>query len=243
MDPRGDESVRCKFVSFVDVLRERAAEQPDGVAFVFLRGDAEEDKLTYAELDRRARAIGSALREQASPGDRAVLLYPSGLDFIAAYYGCLYGGIVAVPAYPPSPASLQRTLPRLQSIVADADAQTMLTSASFLPMAAAFAPLAPELGQKRWLGTDAVAAGSEARWVHPGVTRDTLAFLQYTSGSTGSPKGVMVSHGNLLANVLSCCTASKHDVSRAYASWLPLYHDMGLIGGSWLRSGTDRPAC
>ncbi len=228
----GDASALSRFGSFVDVLRARGAEQPDHTAFVFLRGDdSREERVTYAELDRRARAIAAVLRSHASPGDRAVLLYPSGLDFVAAFFGCLYSGIVAVPAYPPVTANLRRTLPRLQSIVADAQARTMLTGRSLLSMADAFAPMAPELGKKHWLATDSVLAGSEDRWVHPRASRETLALLQYTSGSTGSPKGVMVSHGNLLANAVACCTASNHDVTRACASWVPQYHDMGLMGG------------
>jgi len=138
--------------------------------------------------------------------------------------------MVAVPVYPPDPGRLRRTLPRLQNIVADAQAHFMLTTSNILAMAEMLFRLAPELQEKQWVGTDELAPGIEDRWVHPGTTPETLAFLQYTSGSTGTPKGVMVTHGNLLVQGSIIAEASAHNPERCVVGWLPLYHDMGLIG-------------
>jgi acyl-CoA synthetase (AMP-forming)/AMP-acid ligase II len=216
-------------VSLVDVLRERALSQPDRQAFGWWgdRGGIE-SWMTYAMLDEKARAIGSALQDKARPGARALLLYPPGFDYIAAFFGCLYGNVIAVPAYPPEPARLDRTLPRLRAIIADAQATVVLTSSAILSFVGPILAHAPELAALSWIATDPLTDASG--WRDPAVTADDLAFLQYTSGSTGSPKGVMLAHSNLLENSAVIRRAHEyHDDSRM-VSWLPPYHDMGLIG-------------
>ncbi|HVR97040.1 MAG TPA: condensation domain-containing protein, partial [Thermoanaerobaculia bacterium] len=183
--------------------------------------------LTFGELDQRARAIGSRLQELSAEGERAVLLYPPGLDFIAAFFGCLYSGVVAVPAYPPRG---NRGLPRLASIVADASPRVVLTTSALLPRIQSWLPtVAPD-------GTALIAMGAleleaAGSWRKPRLQPGTLAFLQYTSGSTALPKGVMVTHGNLLHNEESIRRAFGQSEESVIVSWLPLYHDMGLIGG------------
>ncbi|MCB9556335.1 MAG: fatty acyl-AMP ligase [Deltaproteobacteria bacterium] len=217
--------------TLVALLRHRAATRPEQVVYTFLdRGEIESARLTYGKFDERARAIGAHLRSVAKPAARALLLFPPGLDFVEAFFGCLYGGLIAVPAYPPDPSRLNRSLPRLLSMANDAETTVVLTTSQILPMAQGLFPLAPELSKMTWIATDAVKDDEAANWVDPEATWDTLTFLQYTSGSTAEPKGVMVTHGNLLHNQQMICTAFDQDPSDVVVSWLPLYHDMGLIG-------------
>ena len=217
--------------TLIDLLSARTDEGKDQSAFTFLVGDdATGESITYGELDRRSRAIACLLAQHEKPGARIVLLYPPGLDYIAAFFGCMYGGFVAVPAYPPDPSRLNRTLPRLQAIVNDAEANIVLTTSPILAMTEGLIAFAPDLGSKRWFATDTLDAGLEDTWRRPDVTPSSLAFLQYTSGSTGTPKGVMLTHGNLLANEKMITDVFQLSRASVGVGWLPLYHDMGLIG-------------
>ncbi len=219
------------FSTLVELLRHRALEQPERRRYTFLSdGEAEEVHLTDAELDRKARAIGALLQRLGISGGRALLLFPPGLDYIAAFFGCLYADVVAVPAYPPDPTRLARTLPRLEAIVADAQPSVALTTTSVLSMKdLAFAD-AQGLKALRWLATDEVENGAEDKWQPPAVAAESLAFLQYTSGSTSVPKGVMLTHGNLLSNLSVLHESIGGTTANVGVSWLPPYHDMGLIG-------------
>ncbi|AKJ04231.1 amino acid adenylation domain-containing protein [Archangium gephyra] len=216
--------------TFVDVLRERALLQPDARVFTFL-DESGESTITYRELDEGARAVAATLRQHLAPGDRALLLYPPGREYVLGFLGCLYAGVIAVPAYPPDPSRLARTLPRLQSLVADCQATAALTTSALLDMVGFVTEDAPGLRALRWLATDALQPGTAGTWSAPRLSSDDLAFLQYTSGSTGTPKGVMLSHRNLLHN--SGLIALGFDASPQPVGviWLPPYHDMGLIGG------------
>ncbi|HSK77422.1 MAG TPA: AMP-binding protein, partial [Thermoanaerobaculia bacterium] len=214
-------------------LRARVAERPNQLAFTFLAdGEAEAGRLTYAELDARATAVAAALARSVPPGERALLLFPPGLDFIAAFFGCLYAGVVAVPAYPPRPNDRSQT--RLRSIARDAEPKAALTTSAIL--AGAEGPkgllaIAPELGGLRWLPTDSLdlCTGGSGREL-PDPDPESVAFLQYTSGSTSAPKGVMVTHANLVHNERMIGAAFEQDEESVVVGWLPLYHDMGLIG-------------
>lgn len=219
--------------TLVELLRARSAEQGGDVAFTFLvDGEHEGPRCTFAELDAGARAVASALRERGvRPGDRALLLYPPGLEFIPAFFGCLYSGVIAVPAYPPQPSQASRTLPRLLSIVADADVAIVLANSNVVDAAARMMGEAPGLGSIPWLATDTVSDGRAEDWREVAIASDDLAFLQYTSGSTASPRGVMVSHANLLHNLAYASHAADRDRSTRSVSWLPVIHDMGLIEG------------
>ncbi|HKV11511.1 MAG TPA: amino acid adenylation domain-containing protein, partial [Thermoanaerobaculia bacterium] len=215
------------------VLRARTAERPDQWAFTFLAdGETEAGRLTYAELDARATAIAAALARSVAPGERALLLFPPGLDFIAAFFGCLYAGVVAVPAYPPRPND--RSQSRLRSIARDAEPRAALTTSAIL--AGVEGPkglfaIAPELGGLRWIPTDVPELWSGGLgWELPDPDPDSVAFLQYTSGSTSAPKGVMVTHANLVHNERMIGAAFEQDEDSIVVGWLPLYHDMGLIG-------------
>ncbi|MGH7997862.1 MAG: AMP-binding protein, partial [Brasilonema sp.] len=213
----------------VDILRYRSLKTPHTQAFTFLEdGETIELTLTYHELDRRSRAIAAKLQTLGLSGERAILLYPSGLDYLSAFFGCLYAGVVAVPAYPPRNG---RKTARIQAISTDAQARVALTTTAMLPTLQSILTEQTNIGNCRWLTTDNLAQGLEDSWQQPEINADTLAFLQYTSGSTGTPKGVMLSHGNLLHNAAVTYQLMEHSSSSKFVSWLPVYHDMGLIGG------------
>ena len=168
------------------------------------------------------------LRTVCVAGDRALLLYPSGLDSVTAFFGCLYAGVIAVPAYPPR---ANESIHRLKSIVADCDARVALTTHGVLATSTQLNGINLGAPQRVLLATDDTEAALAGDWRRPELGADSLAFLQYTSGSTGNPKGVMLSHGNLLSNEEMIGQACRHDDSaEIVAGWLPLFHDMGLIG-------------
>ncbi|HEY0734083.1 MAG TPA: amino acid adenylation domain-containing protein, partial [Herpetosiphonaceae bacterium] len=217
--------------TLVDLLRQRAWQQPDQRAYTFLKdGETDAIHLTYAQLDRQARAIAVQLQAMVQPGDRVLLLYPPGLEYIAAFFGCLYTGAIAVPAYPPSSSRLERVLPRLQAMIANAQPAAALTTTPILTMMAPGVTQEPAFQQLQWLATDGLDQQQAQVWAAPQVDAASIAFLQYTSGSTALPKGVMVSHGNLLHNQRLIQSAFDHSEQTIVAGWLPLYHDMGLIG-------------
>ncbi len=217
--------------TLVELLRLRASRQPDHVAYTFLAdGDKEEAQITYRRLDERARAIAAVLQATGAFGERALLLYPSGPEYVAAFLGCLYAGVIAVPAYPPTSTRRESKHARLNSIASDCQASLILCTSPILSSFGSKARNFPALGSARLIATDAIAADSASQWQSPAIDGDTLAFLQYTSGSTAEPKGVMVSHQNLLHNqrlIQHCFAQTEQSV---IVGWLPLYHDMGLIG-------------
>jgi amino acid adenylation domain-containing protein len=215
--------------TLVDVLRQRATEQADDVAYVFLQdGKNESSRLTYGELDRRARAIAARLQRRSGSGERVLLLFTPGLEFISAFFGCLYAGAVAVPSYPPRPG---RSQPRLRALAGDARPGRVLGSAAVVANAADLCADIPELAAAEWIAAGEVPDSEADGLPEPRrPAAGSLAFLQYTSGSTSDPKGVMVGHGNLLANEEVIRTACAHTSASTFVSWLPMYHDMGLIG-------------
>ena len=218
--------------TLVELLRQRAQTRPDQIAYTFLGDDeTEAASLTYIELDRRARIIATELQRCNVQGQRVFLLYPPGLAYIAGFFGCLYAGAVAVPAYPPDVDRLNRTLPRLLAMLADAQATVVLTTAEILALAEYVFEEAPELKTLRWLATDDLPGDTADLWQAPSLDSRDLAFLQYTSGSTRQPRGVMLSHANLLHNSKLIAQAFETRSDSVGVIWLPPYHDMGLIGG------------
>ncbi len=209
-----------------DLLRHRAEHEPDRTAYVFLEdGTDETERLSYGALDARARAVAALLQERTRPGDRVLLLHPPGLDFVAAFYGCFYAGTIAVPTYPPVGEALAA---RVQAVAADAEPAVALTVGSARDGLAAWAEA---LTGGTLPVLDSTAPGPAPDDWHPRTAAaGDVAFLQYTSGSTGAPKGVMVSHANLVANLRMITDAVGLRPDRTIVSWLPLFHDMGLIG-------------
>ena len=214
--------------TLVELLRYRADHQPNKTAFVFLKnGEHESKSLTYQELDARARAIAAHLQQLKATNERALLLYQQNIEFIAAFFGCLYAKVVAVPAYPPR---RNRSIERIQAIRDNAQAKFALTDTLVLKNLEN-SSTQDELASLHWLATDSIDITVAPTWQPPSISSDTLSFLQYTSGSTGTPKGVMVTHGNLLHNLFLIQQGFEHTETRRGVTWLPAYHDMGLIGG------------
>lgn len=217
-----------RVANLVQLLRQRAEDNPKKTAFVFLR-DGEDDRveISYAELDRSAQRIAASLRAECAVGSRALLLFPSGIEFIAALFGCFYAKMVAVPAYPPEPLRWANSVRRVRAIAADAQCGAILHNSKGLRQQ--LSQELPELADPVWIDTDA-APSSGGEWVDESVGPDTVALLQYTSGSTASPKGVVLSHGNVLENQALIQAALRPGHDSVGVGWLPLYHDMGLIG-------------
>ena len=217
-----------KYFTFVDKIQAQAIKCSSQAAFTFLQdGETQLDSLTFQQLDTQARAIATVLQSYGARGERALLLYPPGLEFICAFLGCLYAGVIATPAYPPRSNS---SIARLLAIVHDAEAKFALTTHALEEkIATKFAQNSSE-DNITFVATDKIDTNLATEWQKPKLTPENLAFLQYTSGSTGTPKGVMVSHGNIIANSQSIARCFQNQPEHTGVSWLPPYHDMGLIG-------------
>ncbi len=217
--------------SLAGVLRDHADRQPDRVACGFLPdGESDLTALTYAQLDHEARRIADLLADRLAPGARAILVYDPGIEFVAAFFGCLYAGVAAVPVTPPSPPGLELGLASLQRIRADSGAEALLTTRSLHGLAATLPQLTELLGEVAWIATDRPTLGDAKAWRDPGIGSSTVALLQYTSGSTSDPKGVVVRNANLMANQEAIAWALQIPEDAVMVGWLPMYHDMGLIG-------------
>jgi len=236
--------------TLVDLLRERAQATPGGTAFTFLSGsssdrvtgragepataraaDVEERAVTYAELDVRARTIAATLTASAAPGGRALLLYPPGVDYVAGFFGCLYAGLVAVPAYPPEAGRARTTAPRLHAIIESARASVVLGPTAAVDAAPSFTGASAAARAARWIAADTLSEHVADAWRAPSVVPGSVALLQFTSGSTSSPRGVVLTHAHLLANIADIGRAFGVSLASRGVIWLPPFHDMGLIGG------------
>nr|WP_255494821.1 acyl-CoA-binding protein [Luteibacter sp. Sphag1AF] len=219
------------YATLVDCLHARARELHQEEVFAFLDDHGElAEQRNYADLHGRACAIAAAIQTYAQKGQRILLLFEPGLHFNDAFYGCLYAGTVAVPAYPPDPARLERTLPRLQTIVADSSPALVLTSATILSFAQQLPAVAPDLANLTWLAVeDILAQDDSGMHGHYSVSAEDIALIQYTSGSTSAPKGVVISHRNIMINAQMMQRTAKQDANRIILSWLPAYHDLGLM--------------
>lgn len=220
--------------TLTDHFRRIFDEFPEGRIFRFLaEGEGDPISVTNSEMETQVRAIAATLQERFPPGERALIVCPPGLDYAAAFLACLYSGVIAVPVYPPDPAFLKRTLSRLIGIIEDARPAVVLAPASITSMAGRFAEVAPALGELSWLSVDEIDGHAADAWRRPDGSAADIAFLQYTSGSTSRPKGVMVGHGNLVHNLR--CINRVFGVGEGrqdhMVTWLPPYHDMGLIAG------------
>ncbi|MER5663608.1 fatty acyl-AMP ligase [Streptomyces mirabilis] len=227
--------------SLVDLLTTHASQQPERTAYRYLVTgdcDGEIQDISYGHLARRSRAVAAWLQERGLAGSRALLLYPPGLEFICGYLGCLSAGVVAVPGVPPQGRSQNhRALTRMKRLIADADAKVILGGREVLATLAAQAEHLPELDGITCVATEDIPDEAADSWREPDLTADSVAFLQYTSGSTSAPRGVMVTHGNLLDNQRAITERMGHTPDtlaeydhELFVSWLPVYHDMGLIG-------------
>jgi acyl-CoA synthetase (AMP-forming)/AMP-acid ligase II len=213
--------------TFVAVLRERARRHPDRPACMFL-GDGEHvtQTFTYRDVDAQARRVADMIGQRLAPGARALVACEPGPGFVSAFLGCLYAGVVAVPVVPPMPPRPDLGAGRVRGILADCGAEVVLTTSLVQALAGGTEPF----GAAPALPVDGPGAGGGDAWRDPGTGPGQLAFLQYTSGSTGTPRGVMVTHANLLANMRAIAATLAIPPGVRFVSWLPMYHDMGLVG-------------
>jgi acyl-CoA synthetase (AMP-forming)/AMP-acid ligase II len=228
--------------SFISVLQAHAQARGGATSFRFLpNGEDEAGAHTFAQLDAQARAVAATLLAQVQPGDRALLLFESSLEYVEAFLGCLYAGVIAVPAYPPNPARLEFSMPRIHAIAQDCSAAIILSTSDITEATRNLVREDPLFAGIPWLLVDQVDTAAAEHWREPELGPNDLAFLQYTSGSTASPKGVMVSHGNLLHNTGEVVRCLGMSTESRVVSWLPIFHDFGLIFGilSSLRSGAS----
>ncbi|MEG5066785.1 AMP-binding protein [Microcoleus sp. B3-A4] len=218
--------------TLVDLLRQKAVKNPNQQGYTFLEdGKIESESLTYKKLDQRARAIAAHLQSLNTQGQRALLLYPAGLDFLCAFFGCLYAGVIAIPAPPPEASRLKRTLPRLQAIAKDARATITLTTLGIMSLVEEYRQQVPEFQQMQWLDSQAITLELAEQWQPPAIESDTLAYLQYTSGSTSSPRGVMISHKNVIHHCNNLQKSCGYTPDSVTVTWMPYFHDYGLIEG------------
>jgi acyl-CoA synthetase (AMP-forming)/AMP-acid ligase II len=224
--------VNASVASLSDLLTLHSTEQGGRHAFTFLEsGEQDAGQLTWLELERGSRSIASAIRDRVEPGARVLLLFPPGIEFVTALFGAFRARVIAVPAYPPSGARTDRVAERLRGMIADAGVSLVLTTAAVATRAQALRTVIPELLAVEWLNVDVAVAETPVNVLDDAPEADDIAFLQYTSGSTSSPRGVMVTHANLLDNLASSARLGLHDPSSVSVSWLPVNHDMGLIQG------------
>jgi acyl-CoA synthetase (AMP-forming)/AMP-acid ligase II len=216
--------------TLVDLLRHQAAMSEHLVAYTFLDADGrEETAITFGDLDRRARVIASALQRAHLTGERALLFYPHTVEYVAALFGCFTAGVVAVPVAYPKLSGVHHNLLQIRGIVADARPAVVLTSADILADVRVTIDRVPELSHLQWIATDLLQPDA-IELPPPDIRADMPAFLQYTSGSTRDPKGVTVSHANVLYNHRMLLAVQCPPPRTTLVSWLPLFHDMGLIG-------------
>lgn len=214
--------------SLIDCLAYWTEIQPAVVAYRSTDGEEEETALSYAEFSAKVAAVAARLTGLKMRGERALLLYPQGLDFLIGYYGCLAAGVVAVPAYPPR---RNRNMARIQAISDDAQAKIALTLHEVSERSADLLDEAPHLKALTWIATDQIQDEEGKSWKPRKIQPTDLAMLQYTSGSTGTPKGVMLTHANIMHNCQIICWGFEPTRDSSGLSWLPTYHDMGLVGG------------
>jgi acyl-CoA synthetase (AMP-forming)/AMP-acid ligase II len=218
--------------SLIDLVREQSATQPDAVAFTFLDdGEREGTSLTWSQLERRSRAIAAAVQRRIEPRTRVLVIFPPSIDFVPAFLGVLQAGAIGVPAYPPSGGRADRTIERLRGMIADAGVSLVVGPTNLCDPVRALAAVLPDECVLPWIDPASLSDDLAEEWRNPHLTSTSLAFLQYTSGSTSAPRGVMVTHANLLHNLGETHRGGRYSRDSVSVSWLPVNHDMGLING------------
>src|SRR5262245_51421752 len=221
-------------LTVIDAVYEHSVNKAEELAFGCVSSEGNlESSLTYSELVRRSESVAAELLRFCEPGDRAVLLFHGGEEFVVSYFGCLIAGVIAVPGYPvrvPASSALPtRNYERLIPIIADAEPKVVLTTEPVFNRRTELSAAEPVFSGFEWIAVEQIQERRlESR---PKAHGGDLAFLQYTSGSTSIPKGVMVSHDNLVSVFKDMARSWPHDESSVMVTWAPVFHDMGLIHG------------
>ena len=239
------DGVTLEDTSLIGLLRARAATAPDRLAYGILsdrQSDGVEAGVTYAEIDADARRIAGWLQQSCGRGERALLLLPPGLPFLRAFFGTIYAGLIPIPAPAPEFSRRKRTLPRLQSIVRDAEVSLVVSTGETLELLQRIRDDVPELAGVNLVDTDTAQEAAARDWRDPGMTRGDIAYLQYTSGSTKSPKGVILTHANVLDHCKNLRAAAGYDATSVTITWMPHFHDYGLVEGLILPLQNATPA-
>ncbi len=227
-------------VNLIELLSRQAKAIPDRLAFGYLKDGRElSEQFTFAQLHRRALSIAAGLQRKNLQGQRALLLFPAGIEVVAAFFGCMYAGVIAVPAPAPEASRLKRSGPRLQAIIADSTARLVLCTTDMLPLLRELYPEGangPEV-----IATDALPDANECDWSRPDIQPSGLAYLQYSSGSTSSPKGVAISHFNLIWHVNQMKSSHVYGPESVTVTWMPYFHDWGLVEGLILPISNGTP--
>jgi len=218
--------------TLIDLLLRRAESEQAHVGYRFLLdGEHRYEDCSYRDLAERAKCLAAELQRKGLEGERALLLFPPGIEYIVAFFGCLLAGVIPVPAYPPDLSRAAKTVPRLKVIADDCNPKAALTSHSILRKVRPLLFVTGQLFKMTWLSPAMAPKKRAKNWRRPKVSPQDVAFLQYTSGSTSKPKGVRVTHSNLLDNLQHIERNFGHTTDSQGVIWLPPYHDMGLIGG------------
>lgn len=226
------------FTTISEILKYRAMQQPEQSAVVFINSNQEETLVSYAQLDTRAKALASEIQRALQPQERVLLLYHPSVEYIVAFFACLYAGVIPVPVYPPDSKNLQRLL----VIMKDCKATVALSTAKVISYVNKLSSntLSNQvrkdsidfLSKINWISTDTIDNAASSAYKNYEAKPEDVVFLQYTSGSTGHPKGVILDNNNLIDNLkVTKQSFNIYDTNTKVISWLPPYHDMGLIGG------------
>ena len=215
----------------------RCAQQPDALAYAFVRDTLETaDALTFTALHRQVHGLAAELVRHSEPGDRVLLVYPPGVEFVRAFWACMVTGRIAVPVPAPDPVRFKNNAPRLRAIILDAQASLVLTHRELLEPARSFRDADGATGA-RWIASDDLGKAQPPATEHAAVALgpDSVAYLQYTSGSTSTPRGVIITHANVLAQCRTSAEAVGVNGQRSrLLCWLPHFHDYGLVFGTLL---------
>lgn len=223
---------RPKAETLYEVLKYRAETQPNDSAYIFLEnGEDESYPMTYSQLHESSKAFAAKLQSLNLSGERALLIFESDYNYIISFFACIYAGVISVPLHPPGK---NKSMSRISAIANDSGAKVILSTHELCEELKHDSDNDPVLKSLEWILIDEQEEVYTDNWTEPKLGPESITYLQYTSGSTGIPKGVIVSHGNLVTNLTIIDKSHPHSEHSVMVTWLPIHHDMGLIYGMLL---------